>query len=286
MRFDFVQNHQDRWPVKVMCRVLGVTRSGFYEWRKRPKSERAVRHQDLAEKATRSFHLSGRTYGSPRIQQDLEEQGERWNVKTIAKTMKETGLYALRGRRFRPQTTQSDHDYPIAPNRLEQEFVATGPDKVWVADITYVATREGWLYLAAILDVWSRKIVGWSMANHLRARLVCDALRMSIAGRRPAAGLIHHSDQGVQYASDEFQELLKSHKMLPSMSRKGNCYDNAMMESFFGTLKRECIDGQVYGTMAEARRAIFEYIEGWYNRMRLHSSLGYVSPAAFEEGVA
>lgn len=286
MRFEFIENHRDQWPVQVMCRVLRVTRSGFYEWRKRPVSERAVRQRKLAEKATRIFHASGRSYGSPRIQEELELQGERFNVKTIAKTMKETGLYALQGRRFRPQTTQSDHEYPIAPNLLEQQFVATGPDQVWVADITYVATRQGWLYLAAILDVWSRRVVGWSMANHMRAQLVSDALRMAITTRRPAAGLIHHSDQGVQYASDEFQALLKTHKMRPSMSRKGNCYDNAMMESFFGTLKRECINGKVYATTAEARRSLFLYIEAWYNRRRLHSSLGYVSPAAFEEGVA
>ena len=232
------------------------------------------------------FLKSRRTYGSPRVQRHLNKVGDRWNVKTVAKAMKDNGLYALQGRRFRPQTTQSDHRYPIAPNRLEQKFAATGADRVWVADITYVATREGWLYLAAVLDVWSRKIVGWSMANHMRARLVCEALRMAIAARRPAAGVIHHSDQGVQYASDEFQALLKSHDMLPSMSRKGNCYDNAMMESFFGTLKRECIDGIVYESMDAARRAIFEYIEAWYNRRRLHSSLGYVSPVAFEEHVA
>ena len=286
MRYGFVQNHQDRWPVEVMCRVLRVSTSGFYVWRERPESERALRQRELAEKAKAVFHQSRRTYGSPRIQRHLNKVGDRWNVKTVAKAMKDNGLYALRGRGFRPQTTQSDHEYPVAPNRLEQEFVAAGADRVWVADITYVATREGWLYLAAILDVWSRKIVGWSMANHMRARLVCEALRMAVVARQPAAGLIHHSDQGVQYASDEFQALLKSHDMLPSMSRKGNCYDNAMMESFFGTLKRECIDGIVYESMDAARRAIFEYIEAWYNRRRLHSSLGYVSPVAFEEHVA
>ena len=286
MRFGFIQNHQDRWPVEVMCRVLRVSTSGFYAWRNRPESERSLRHRGLAEKAKEVFHGSRRTYGSPRVQRHLKEQGERWNVKTVAKAMKDNGLHALKGRRFRPQTTQSDHGYRVAPNRLEQEFVAAGADRVWVADITYVATREGWLYLAAILDVWSRKIVGWSMANHMRARLVCDALRMAVKTRRPAAGLIHHSDQGVQYASDEFQALLESHEMIPSMSRRGNCYDNAMMESFFGTLKRECIDGIVYETMDAARRAIFEYIEAWYNRRRLHSSLGYVSPATFEEYVA
>ena len=286
MRFGFIQNHLDRWPVEVTCRVLRVSRSGFYAWRKRPESERALRRRDLAQKAKEVFYRSRRTYGSPRVHRLLQKEGERWNVKTVAKVMKASGLYALQGRGFRPQTTRSDHGYRVAPNRLKQEFNAAGANRVWVADITYVATREGWLYLAGVLDVWSRKIVGWSMANHMRARLVCDALRMAVEHRRPRAGLIHHSDRGVQYASDEFQTLLKSHDILPSMSRKGNCYDNAMMESFFGTLKRECINGVVYETKDAARRAIFEYIEVWYNRRRLHSSLGYVSPENFEECVA
>ena len=286
MRYGFIQDHLEVWPVRTMCRVLRVSPSGFYTWRRRPVSARAQRHQDLAEKAREIHDRSGRTYGSPRVHRQLKEEGQDCNVKTVAKLMASNELTARQGRSFKPQTTQSDHGLSVAPNLLEQKFVAAAPNQVWVADITYVPTREGWLYLAVVLDVFSRTVVGWSMAGHMRALLVCDAFRMAIAARRPGAGLIHHSDRGVQYASDEFRSLLAAHEGVSSMSRKGNCYDNAMMESFFGTLKRECVNGSVYATHSEARRSIFGYIETWYNRRRLHSSLGYMSPLIFEERAA
>ena len=286
MRYGFIQDHLEVWPVRTMCRVLRVSTSGFYTWRRRPVSARAQRRQDLAEKAREIHENSKRTYGSPRVHRQLEEEGYNCNVKTVAKLMAANELIARQGRSFRPQTTLSDHGLRVSPNLLEQKFVAAAPNRVWVADITYVPTREGWLYLAVVLDVFSRTVVGWSMAGHMRALLVCDAFRMAIAARRPAAGLIHHSDRGVQYASDEFRGLLAAHEGVSSMSRKGNCYDNAMMEGFFGTLKREWVNGSVYATHTEARRSIFEYIETWYNRRRLHSSLGYVSPLTFEERAA
>ena len=286
MRYGFVENHRDGWPVRLMCRVLRVSPSGYYAGRGRRESSRAIRRRELTEKAQEVYQKSRRTYGSPRVHRQLLEEGERCNVKTVATLMARNGWSGRQSRAFRPQTTMSDHGLAVAPNRLEQRFVAPGPDQVWVADITYVPTWEGWLYLAVILDVFSRRVVGWSMANHLRASLVCDALRMALAARRPGPGLIHHSDRGVQYASGAFQTLLRGNQLLPSMSRKGNCYDNAMMESFFGTLKRECVNGIVYATHEEARRSIFEYIETWYNRRRIHSSLGFLSPTAFEERIA
>lgn len=288
MRYSFIEQHRLRWPIRVMCRVLQVGVSGFYDWRGRPDSARAVRRRALAQKIQRIHKDSRQTYGSPRVHQQLVQSGERVGVNMVANTMKTLQIKAKTAKPFKPTTTDSKHELKPAPNRLARNFSANQPNRVWVADITYIPTDEGWLYLSAVLDVFSRKVMGWSMANHLRATLVEDALTMALARRQPLPGdeLVHHSDRGVQYASGDFQKLLSRHQIACSMSRRGDCYDNAMMESFFGTLKTELVDHENYATHETAKRSIFEYIECWYNRKRLHSSLGYVSPAAFEAKAA
>lgn len=277
-------DHQQEYPVNVLCRVLGVARSGYYVWRARQPGPQAQRRAALVE-AIRAVHAKSRgRYGSPRVHQALRTQGTACCVNTVAKVMQQAGIRAKTARRFVVRTTDSQHAQPVAPNRLRQDFtVATRPDQVWVADITYLATGEGWLYLAAVLDLCSRKVVGWCVADHLRTELVAEALQRALRQRRPAAGLVHHSDRGVQYASDAYQELLQRHEALPSMSRRGNCYDNAVMESFFGTLKTELTYHDSYATRKEAELALFEYLEGFYNTTRLHSSLGYLSPQQFED---
>lgn len=282
MRFRFIGQHRDRWPVTVMCRVLRVTRQGFYAWRKREPSARSRRRDALAEKAARIHHDSRGTYGSPRVHEQLRQEGERVSVNTIASIMRENAIGAGQAKAFRPRTTDSDHDGPIAPNRLEDDFEADRPNAKWVADITYLPTRDGWCYLAVVMDLYSRRIVGWHVADHLRADLVCAALRMAIVHRQPPRGLIVHSDRGVQYASQQFRTLLDAHGMIQSMSRKGDCYDNAPMESWIGTLKHEAVAGEPFKGPAEARLAVFDYAEVFYNRQRLHSSLAYMSPAAYE----
>lgn len=266
----------------VMCRVLNVSRSGYYAWRSRKPGVLAQRRATLVEKIRCVHSKSQARYGSPRIHRALEAEGVTCCENTVAKVMKTEGIQAKTKKRFVVRTTDSQHPHPIAPNRLEQNFTAEKPNQVWVADITYVATGEGWLYLAAVLDLYSRKIVGWSTADHLRTELVREALQQALADRRPEKGLVHHSDRGVQYASDDYQELLQKNGCLPSMSRRGNCYDNAVMESFFGTLKTELIYHDSYTCREEARQALFEYIEGFYNTNRIHSTLGYLSPRQFE----
>lgn len=269
-----------------MCRVLNVTRQGYYAWRQRPISQRQQRRDELAEKAEQVFEASGGRYGSPRVYRQMVQDGERCSVNTIAKIMQDRGLRASESRRFVPRTTDSQHDHPVAPNRLERDFCADRPNQVWVADITYLPTREGFLYLATVMDLYSRKIVGWSMADHLRAELACAALRMAIVHRQPPKGLIHHSDRGVQYASDKYRSLLNGCGLVQSMSRKGDCYDNAPMESWFSSFKRETIGRSVFDSHRQARAEVFEYVEVFYNRRRLHSALGYVSPAAYEDAAA
>ncbi len=285
MRFAFIQEHRGCWPVKVTCRVLRVSRSGFYAWCRRAPSDRAQRREVLGQCIREVHEQSRANYGSPRVYKALVAQGESVCVNTVAKVMNSLQIKAKTAKAFVPCTTDSDHHAPVAPNTLDREFDAPSRDRKWVTDMTYIATDEGWLYLAVVMDLFSRRVVGWSMTDHMRSELVTDALKMAVAHRRPGRGLLHHSDRGVQYASDAYQGLLAEHGMDCSMSRRGNCYDNAVMESFFGTLKTELVHHERYATHAQARASIFEYIEVFYNRQRLHSTLGYLSPEAFEAGL-
>lgn len=265
-----------------MCQVLKVSRSGYYAWLKKPESKRKKRNKELLTEIRKIYKVSRGTYGSPRITRVLKRQGITCGKNRVARLMRDNGIVAKTKRKFKA-TTNSKHNYPVAENLLNQNFTTDQPNKVWVADITYIPTDEGWLYLAAIEDLYQRKIVGWAMDSTMTRQLTLNALRQAVWRHRPSAGLIHHSDRGSQYASYEYQQAIKDYEMIPSMSRKGNCYDNACMESFFGTLKRELIYGYRFKTRAEARQAIFEYIEVFYNRIRLHSALGYMSPVEFEQ---
>jgi len=282
MKFAFIAEHLKGLPVDVICDVLEVSRSGYYAWRDRPQSDRSLRRTELAEKIREVYSENRRMYGSPRVFKALIARRERVSENTVAKVMQAQGLRGKVKRAFVPRTTDSAHAQPIAPNVLDRRFAADGPNRKWAGDITYIPTDEGWLYLAGVIDLHSRRIVGWSMADHMQTDLVTDALRMALARRRPAAGLLHHSDRGVQYASDAYQTLLQDKKIQVSMSGKGDCWDNAVMESFWATLKTELVHHEHYATREEAKQSIFEYIEVFYNRKRLHSSLGYVSPEAFE----
>lgn len=284
MKFAFVKEHRRVWPVGVICRVLGVTRSGFYAWMRREPSARQLRREELAEKIIAAHQANRRVYGSPRIHRELVAGGEKVCRNTVARIMKQRKIRGRIRRRYVPRTTDSRHGQAVAWNVLDRQFNAERINSKWVADLTYVPTQQGWLYLAAVMDLCSRRIVGWSMADHMRVELAADALKMALAWRRPANELLHHSDRGVQYASEDYQSLLAEHKIQCSMSGKGNCYDNAAMESFFATLKTELVHEENYGTHEEARASIFEYIEVFYNRNRRHSSLGYLSPEAFEAG--
>jgi transposase InsO family protein len=284
VKFAFVKEHRRVWPVGVICRVLGVTRSGFYAWMRREPSARQLRREELAEKIIAAHQANRRVYGSPRIHRELVAGGEKVCRNTVARIMKQRKIRGRIRRRYVPRTTDSRHGQAVAWNVLDRQFNAERINSKWVADLTYVPTQQGWLYLAAVMDLCSRRIVGWSMADHMRVELAADALKMALAWRRPANELLHHSDRGVQYASEDYQSLLAEHKIQCSMSGKGNCYDNAAMESFFATLKTELVHEENYGTHEEARASIFEYIEVFYNRNRRHSSLGYLSPEAFEAG--
>jgi putative transposase len=271
------------WPLGVMCWVLGVARSGFYAWRKRAMSRRRQRQEQLVE-AMRAIHgqRHKRSYGSPRMHRELVAQGHGVSENTVARLMRESGLRATTARKFR-HTTDSNHRLPVAENVLDRQFRATGPNEKWVSDITYVGTDEGWLYLAAVEDLYSRKVVGWSLGERMTSELVSEALRMAIGRQLPTVDLVSHSDRGSQYASGNYQGLLASEGITCSMSRKGNCWDNAPMESFFATLKKELVHQVRYATRESARQSLFEYIEVFYNRLRRHSALGYQSPQTFEE---
>lgn len=261
--------------------MMQVSRSGYYVWLNRPESNRQSSNKKLLAEIHKLHKQSRETYGNPRITRALNKQGITCGKNRVARLMRDNGIAAKTKRKFKA-TTNSKHNYPVAANLLNQNFSANRPNKVWVADITYIPTDEGWLYLASIEDLFNRKIVGWSMDKTMTRQLVLDALRQAVRRYRPSVGLIHHSDRGSQYASHEYRQALKDYGMLASMSRKGNCYDNACMESFFGTLKRELIYGNRFRTRDQARQAIFEYIEIFYNRIRLHSALGYMSPVEFE----
>ncbi len=286
MKYAAIQAHRTHFPVALMCRVLGVSRSGFYAAPKRAASVRAKRDEELRSQVRVIHQASRRTYGSPRVHAELREQGERCGRKRVARLMREAGLRVKVRRRFRPTTTDSKHSHRVAGNVLARRFSVKEIERVnqvWAGDITYIPTREGWLYLAVILDLASRRVVGWSMQLTLDAGLAIDALCMALRARCPASGLMHHSDRGVQYAALDYQDLLARHKIIPSMSRRANCYDNAVVESFFATLEWELIKRSDWTTRDAARAAIFDYIECWYNRQRRHSSLGYLSPLEYEQ---
>ncbi len=282
MKYAFIQRSLTEFSVSRCCQVLEVSRSGYYAWRKRTPCTAVVRRQKLVEKI-RTVHKGNRgAYGSPRVCQALHQQGEQVSENTVAKVMRSEEIRAKTKRKFTPRTTDSAHYQPVAENVLDRQFTADAPNQKWVTDITYIPTDEGWLYLAGVLDLFSRKVVGWSMADHMETQLVNDALSMALDRRDPGEGLLHHSDRGVQYASDSYTHRLSQRGIKMSMSRKGNCWDNAVMESFWATLKTELVNHERFATRNQARAAIFEYIEVFYNRVRLHSTLGYRSPEAFE----
>ncbi len=257
MKFALVQEHRRTWPASVICRVLKVSRSGFFAWLRRKPSARQRRRTELIQKIKAVYEENRALYGSPRVYRALLIDGQVVSRNTVAKLMRQRKMRAKTRRRFVPRTTDSTHEYPVADNRLDRNFMAPAPDRKWLADITYVPTLEGWLYVAAVLDCFSRRIVGWSMADHLQTDLVSDALGMALQQRRPAQGLLHHRDRGVQYASEDYQQLLARHHMEVSMSRKGNCWDNAAMESFWATLKTELVHQERYQTRAQAHASIF-----------------------------
>ncbi len=281
MRFSFIAAEKANHDVALMCRVLQVTRQGFYAWQRRGPSRRKREEERLSTTIRAAFLQNHGRYGSPRVYLELRDEGHRTSRKRVARLMKQHGLVARRLRRF-VNTTDSKHGYGVAPNRLNRDFTPAAPNQVWATDITYVPTKQGWVYLAVVLDLYSRKVVGWSLQPYLDRRLVLTALQGAILARKPGPGLIHHSDRGVQYACEEYQRLLADAEIVPSMSRKANCWDNAVVESFFSTLKHELVHRCTFASHAEARSAIFEYVEGFYNRRRRHSTLGYVSPAEYE----
>jgi transposase InsO family protein len=285
VKFAFIRDQLTAYPVEVSCRVLEVSRAGYYAWRDRPESPRQVRRQQLAARIAVVHRENRCVYGSPRICRVLQSAGQRACENTVAKIMREWGLQARRKRKFVPQTTDSRHDHPVARNLLDRQFSAARLNAKWVVDITYIPTDEGWLYLAGVMDLCSRRIVGWSMTDHMQWQLVGDALEMALSWRHPPQGLLHHSDRGVQYACDDYRKLLRDAGMDMSMSHKGDCWDNAVMESFWSTLKTELVHHERYATREAARASIFEYIEVFYNRKRLHSALGYQSPEVFEAGL-
>ena len=281
MRFSFICDHQGQFEVKIMCRVLHVSQSGYYAWKQRPQSARECANRELSQRIQAIHTHSRMTYGVRRVHAALAEQHVVCGKHRVARLMHSAGLRGRGRARHRARTTQADPTHTPAPNVLNRNFSADRPNQKWLADITYIDTQEGFLYLAGVLDVFSRRLVGWAMADHMREDLVENALRLALAQRRPSRDLLHHSDQGSQYTSDDYQALLAQRGITVSMSRGGDCYDNAMMESFFGTLKAECAMAP-FPTRDAARLALFDYLEVWYNRQRLHSALGYTSPASFE----
>lgn len=283
MRFQFIRQHRSTCSPALMCRMLKVSRSGLYASARRACSSRQKRQEKLREQIRKAFDRSRGTYGSWRVSAELKAAGTKVCRNTVARLMRLDGLKSVIRRRFVPRTTDARHEHPLAVNVLDRQFTAAAPNQKWVADITYIPTEQGFLYLAVVLDLYSRKIVGWNMADHLRSELVEEALRMALLTRQPPAGLLHHSDRGVQYACQTHRQLLERHGINPSMSRSGNCYDNAVMESFFGSLKTELVNQQHYQTHRQARGSVFEYLEGFYNRERRHSSLGYLSPEQYEK---
>jgi transposase InsO family protein len=281
VRFAFIATEKAAFPVRLLCRTLQVSRAGFYAWQTRPPARRQHDDDRVAGQIAAIYAESRQRYGSPRIHAELRARGCRMGRKRVARLMRGRGLAARRRRRFRT-TTDSRHPFPIAPNVLARQFDRAAPDQAWVTDITYLPTGEGWLYLAVILDLHSRFAVGWAMSARITDDLTLDALAMALARRRPPPGLLHHSDRGSQYASGDYQQVLARHGVVCSMSRRGNCWDNAVAESFFATLKVELVHDAAWTTRTAARTELFEYLELFYNGWRRHSALGYLSPRAFE----
>jgi transposase InsO family protein len=281
-RYQRIQAMKNEYSLTLLCEVLEVSRSGYYAWRSRQPSARQKANALLLEAVQELRQGQERCYGSPRMTPELKARGHSCSENRVARLMHRHGLRAQAQPRFVPCTTDSDHDLPIAPNRLAERPAPDGPNQVWLQDITYVPTAQGWLYLALVLDLWSRKIVGWAMADHLRSELVVGALQMACTQRRPPKGLLLHSDRGVQYASRDTRQFLDAHGLLASMSRTGNPYDNAWMESAIGKLKNEVLSQTVPADHQTARQQLFIGIESWYNQRRRHSALGYQSPVAFE----
>lgn len=281
MRYRFILEHEKAWPVKVMCEVLGVSRSGYYDWKPRRECSRARENRRLTVKIKAIHKESRQTYGSPRVHAVLKEEGYRCGKNRVSRLMANEGIRSKVARKFKV-TTDSGHRFPVAENFLKRKFEVAEANRVWLADITYIWTHEGWLYLAVVLDLFSRRVVGWSTSKRIDRELVCKALKMAYLRRRPSRGLIHHSDRGSQYASLEYQRLLKDWGIQCSMSRKGDCWDNAPMESFFHTLKGELVHHQNYLSRSQAKREVLEYLEIFYNGKRKHSALGYKSPMEFE----
>jgi putative transposase len=287
MRFRCIEDQRDTWPVRVLCDALEVSASGYYAWRDRPESARAAANRALLAEVRRIHEQHRGRHGAPRIHAALRVEGRSVSRGRIERLMRRHGIRAATHRRFRVVTTDSNHGLPVADNLLAQTLLATRPHEIWLADISYIPTDEGWLYLAVVLDLFTRKVVGWAMRDHLRQELTIAALTMAIQRQRPRRGAIHHSDRGSQYAAGDYRALLKASGIVPSMSRKGNCWDNAPgdnapMESWFHTLKTELVHHAAYATREAAKRDLFAYIEGYYNRHRLHSALGYLTPEQAE----
>ncbi len=281
MKYAFIRGHEQEFRIVAMCRVLDVSTSGYYDWRKRGPSRQARRRAVLDDLIRDAFFLEKCRAGSPRVYRRLKAAGIVISEKFVEKRMKSMGLRARARRKFKA-TTNSNHALPVAPNLLNRDFTASAASQKWVGDITYLATPEGWLYLAVFIDLYSRKVVGWSMGERMTADLVRDALTMAWFRCRRPRGVIVHTDRGSQYCSNDFQKLLRKYKMRSSMSRKGDCWDNAVAESFFHSLKVEAIHGEMFTNRAAMREAVFDYVEVYYNRQRLHSALGYMSPEQFE----
>ena len=282
MRFALIDQAKEQFPVHRLCRVLGVSPSGYFAWKDRPACRRQRDDLVLLAHARSSFALSNGTYGSPRMTRELQDNGFAVGRRRTARLMRENDLKARQKRRFK-RTTDSEHSWPVAPNIIDQDFAADGPNQKWGVDISSVWTREGWIYLAVVIDLFSRRVVGWSVGDRLHRRLAIAALQTALTMRRPPEGLIHHSDRGSQYCSVDYQATLRRHGIRISMSGKGNCYDNAMVETFFKTLKSELVWRTTFFTRADAERDIARYIDGFYNPVRRHSALDYLSPAQFEK---
>ena len=285
MRFRCIRAHESQFDIRMMCRLMEVSVSGYYRWRERPPAARTIRDADLIDRLKEHHRLSRQTYGRPRLQAALRNDGVCVSGKRVRRLMKLGGIVVCTRRRYKV-TTNSKHRLAVAPNVLERKFdidVIGSANRCWAGDITYIATREGWLYLAVILDLFSRRVIGWSMSREMKSVLVIDAFMMAVGRRRPPRGLIAHSDRGIQYASRPFQRVLRRYGAVCSMSRRGDCWDNAVIESFNATIKTELLHRHEWETRAAARAAVYEYIETWYNARRLHSTLGYQSPMTFEE---
>jgi putative transposase len=281
VKYATIKQHEPKYAVRMMCRALSVSRSGYYDWRGRALSLRTQSREQLDTRVREVFDAEKGRIGSPRVSRRLKAQGHTVGHNQVAQSLQRQGLRAKAARKFKA-TTHSNHSLPVAENVLQQNFEAPRPNQKWVSDITYIATDEGWLYLAVVMDLYSRVVVGWSMSERMTVQLTCDALRMALFRRHRPRGVVLHSDRGSQYCAHEYQTLLRDHGLICSMSAKGNCYDNAAMESFNHSLKVEAVHGERFATRAIARSQVFDYIEVYYNRQRLHSKLGYKSPTEFE----